>query len=990
MSRLRALHVPFIQGLDDRVESGVLPDGTFARLENGRFNKAGELVLRRGWRPVDMSRLDGAGDLIVRDLYSFGGSLVALDQNGQLASYSNPGTTQPWYLDGSGTGVVPPVRDVRKVGDVPAERFDATRASAALTNDAAYGCVAYGATSKAGSSPQIRMFRTATDETLLYQTNIAGIHKVVSFGDRFGLVVDTGSGSSNLVLYFADPTNATPTFGGAVTLVSGVTGDFDACTAAVATPAALYVAYTNGGACSFAAFNTTTGAQIGSTKTLRASGVRWVHLAANDDVVHAVMQLSTFDLELLTFDASSPYTTVAGPTSVLSGQDYVDRMFAVGCAPDAVSDNVIIAAQDADANTSTAADIDFAILPSNHAFEETGARRGAMLAGGVIVLPDGTAAVTCSRDNAVVVQQLSNTFTRPWLVVHGEGNDIYDAVGLAYPPYWPAVAPDGTTLVLGQNTERNPVVRLFRYAPSERRQGVAFAGRLYVTGGVMTSWGGMTGVDAGLLAPVFISATSANSTGTLTPSGVYKYRALLRWKDEGRAEFLGEVSQERSITLGASDDTVTMVLAVPPSRQRSLFLQSLPTLEIYRTEAGGELFYFVSATAVTTAADHVTVVDTAPDSTIIANERLYTEGEFGATSGRLDNVLARASAYITSTRDRLVAATADPEYQISQASIPGEPVAFTDPGVSGPIALVYFDQADENITGVAALDDDVIIGTRDSLFTFAATGGPNFSGQGEFPSPARLPSNVGFYDWRSIAEADEGLWFLGDSDKLFLLPRGQATPTWLGEAVQDRLGDGAVVGAGRDTVDHVLAWAVAAASPRLVLRDLAMKVWSTDGLPFTPQTLVSHDGGLWAAATNGVVWTSSAAATFGDGAAGATGYTLLVDTGDVQTFGLDGWGRTAAVGLRGTFQSAAAVTCSISYNSGLSYTSLGSFTVTGLAAGEAWQRQWYPATQRGGKFRLRFTMAPTVSTAEGCHLTGFSVFYVPRSGPGRFDSARRV
>lgn len=983
MSRLRVLHVPFVAGLDDRIEPGILPDGAFSRLENARFNRAGELALRRGWRPVDMSRVDGAGDLTVRDLYSFGGSLVALTSTGQMASYSNPGTAQPWYLDGSGTGPLAPARDIRRIGGMPEERFAMTRASAAITSDAVYGCTAFGATTKAGATPQIRIFRVDTDETLGYQTNIAGTQKVVNLGARFGLVVDNGS---ELVLYFADPAT-TGSFGSPVTLVAADVAFFDAATAVTATPAALYVAWNVGGAVSFAAFSTTTGAQIGSTKTLAASGRRGVQLASNDDIVHAVMQLTAgASLELLTFDAQSPYTTLAGPTALLAGQDYSDFRFSVGIN---AATSAVVAAQDADADTNTAADVDFTVVAADHSVATTGARGGCMLAGGVVVPTGAGPAITTSRDNAIVVQELSTTYTKPWLVAHGEAQDIYIGALFSQPPYAPAVAPDGTCIVLGMGPDSNPIPRLFRVAPAERRQGVAFAGRLYITGGVLSSWGGMTSVDAGLLAPVFISATPSNGAGTLTPSSVYRYRAILRWEDERQNDFQGEVSQETTVTLGASDDTVTLVITVPPSRQRSVFLQSTPTLELFRTEAGGELFYFVSATAVTTTVDTITVVDTTPDASIIDEARLYTEGEFGGTSGRLDNVLPRPSAYVAATRDRLVLAGVDPEYQVSQLAVPGEPVAFTDPGVSGPVALVYFDQADEDVTGVATLDDTIIVGTRDSLFVTQGAG-PNFAGAGEFPSPARLPSNVGFYDWRSIAEADEGLWFLGDADKLFLLPRGQGAPAWAGKSVQTRLSDGPVVGAGRDTVDQIVAWAVAAASARLVVRDHALKAWATDTLPFAPQTLVSHDGVLWSASSaDGVVWTQPLA-TWGDGAAGATAVVLAVDTGDVALFGLDGWGRSAGVGVRGTFQAAATIACLISYDQGLTYTSLGSHTITGLAAGEAFQRQWYPARQRGGKFRLRFTMTPTLTTTEGCRLTGFSLFYTTRPGPARLDSAKRL
>ena len=105
--------------------------------------------------------------------------------------------------------------------------------------------------------------------------------------------------------------------------------------------------------------------------------------------------------------------------------------------------------------------------------------------------------------------------------------------------------------------------------------------------------------------------------------------------------------------------------------------------------------------------------------------------------------------------------------------------------------------------------------------------------------------------------------------------------------------------------------------------------------------------------------------------------------------GLAGHGRVATVELLGTFQSAATILMEMSYDDGATWTSLGSHTVTGLSTGQAFQRQWHPARQRGGRFRLRATMTPSSTAAEGCRLTGLTVYLTERSGPSRLDSAKR-
>ncbi len=159
-------------------------------------------------------------------------------------------------------------------------------------------------------------------------------------------------------------------------------------------------------------------------------------------------------------------------------------------------------------------------------------------------------------------------------------------------------------------------------------------------------------------------------------------------------------------------------------------------------------------------------------------------------------------------------------------------------------------------------------------------------------------------------------------------------------------------------------WAVAGASPSVVIRDLTLGAWSGDSLPFTPTSFVGHAGHFWAVqATTGVVWEQSLTAYHG---------------------------RLASLEFEGIFRAAAALLCEVSYDQGLTWTGLGTHTVTGLTAGEVFQRQFYPARQRGGKFRVRFTMTPTVTTTEGCRLTGVSVFYTTRSGPSRLASGKRL
>jgi hypothetical protein len=990
MSRLRALTIPLVQGQNDAIAREILPDGALARLVNGRFNRAGEVALREGWRTVDMDSASGS-DPVVRDLYSYGGSLVALSQDAggsgvRLAACFDPTAAAPWYVS---LNRLSPATGVRPVGGMPELAVAARRVSQAITPDGSTGVLFQ--QSETQSLAQYRVFRYDTDETVAYATasNQDRPRKVVAGTNSNFVSID----SSGAALRYQSLNVDAGTLSTVATLVTDVVTAFDVATARETAPAAIHLAWIVGGNVFYGQFALSGGAQVGVTKTVYSGGdaVR-VALASDDVTVHVMYQYAVVALsfvgpvDLLSFSATSPFAGDVGPTALFGGDDVVEAKFDVAAVPGDGAGFCAVVGQEGIFATDD--NIFFSRLNAAHV--ETlpyGAppRSGSTLCSGLVVVGDQVA-YGYTRDSAVVYADQAQV----WFVLHGEGDDGGTG-GTQSPLYAPGQAPGGLVLVAGRSAEAQPVPRAFVVDPTLRRQGVSFNGDLYVAGGALARWVGVETADSGILAPVLISATPQTGSGFMTPLGVYKYRALLRWRDSRGATYEGEVSVEEEVTMGATDTRVALRYVVPPSLMRSTDILGPAMLEVYRTEAGpGELFYLTETIEVGFTTDIVTTTDLSSDATLLDERRLYTEGEFGATSGRLDNVIPRGADYVAATRDRLVGAAPALEYQVSQVTLASEPVGWTDPGVSGPVALVYFDQANEAITGVATLDDSIVIGTARQLYTTGGEG-PNFAGVGEFPSPARLPANVGFYDWRSLVETAEGLWFLGDVDKLHLLARGQAVPAWAGEAVQDSFSTGETVGAALQVTDHVAAWAVAgasAAASRLVVRDLPLQAWSTDTLPFVPVTLVSHDAEFWSADPDGTAWRQETG-VYGDGPSTPTAPALVVETGDVQVFGLAGQGRLAVIEWEGVFQAAASLLVEISYDQGVSWVSLGTATVTGLTSGTPFREQWYPARQRGGKFRVRCTMTPTSATTEGCRLTAVTIFHTVRGGPSRLPSGNR-
>jgi hypothetical protein len=1002
MSRLRPLHIPFAQGFSEEVDAKVLPDGVFRTLRNGRIDRVGSLRMRRGWRPVDMDVVsdDGiaiGGDYEALDLYSAGDSLVALvavdDARLAVQTLVEHAASRPWVRRRQTH--VPPVTDVRAVGQVPDLSTSVVAASAAVTSDGVWGATLVQSTTKT----VLRVYRLANDETLFYDdfasSTDSAVRKVVSLGSTFGIVRND---TTSLDLQIFNPAAASSGLGALVTLVTAVVTHFDVAVAPETTPGFLHLVYVVAGEVSYARFSTA-GVQSGSTKQVVASGAQAAYLATDDVTAHCVYQdLADDALHLLSFQATGSYTTLDGPTALNGTTGYGIARFAVGYTPTSAA--VWVAAE---GPTGFTVDM-IEVVESSHAITAIIEHGSTSLVGGWVTR-GAYAGFGFLRGATAGQFDLGYTDSAgPWFAASFNLGRVQSAGG----PWAPGQAPTGdvvsllprasdvtaaTSRAAGQIATTQALVRTWRvFDQTRRRPGVEFAGALYLTGGVLTQVlsGGLA--ENGMLKPVISAVVDSNGSGTIA-NGVYQYRAVVVWTDRGGRLHRSQVSDSVSNTTAGADDTVTVSVDIPKTLRRDPDLDIDPVVELYRTEAGpGELFYHVaSAVAAAAADDTIAVVDTSPDATIVDNKRLYTEGEFGSVSGALDVTLPNPSSFAAVLRDRLVLASSNAaEYQFSQIALPEEPVAFTQPGVSGPTAFAYQDAVEGGITALATLDQTVVLGTATRLFITEGGEGPNLAGVGEFPSPARLPSDVGVYDARSLVEDANGLWFLGTVDRLYVLPRGQSSPTAVDTAT-DQFAAGTLVGAGVDSDQDATCWAVADGTDSVLVARHAVtpNPWSIDDLPFTPRALVAHGGGLYAIDDVGAVWTN-VADVYGDGSAGATAVVLQVETGDVQVFGQGGHGRLAVVETLGEYQSDATVLLEVSYDMGLTWDAISTaFTVSGLAAGTAFQRRWTPARQRGGKFRLRITMTPSSTTAEGCRLTGLSLYYVPSGGPTRLVGAKR-
>lgn len=959
----------------------------------------------------------GPSTLIATDLYSAGDALVAKCRIStqthaqRLAYLVNANTSRPWRAP---TVVqLPAATNVRLCGTMPEATSNALGVSCAITYDGVFGCALIRTGAGAATNVICHVFELGSGDTVAYflvSTGATETWRVASLGATFALF---RLAAAALSFYVLTPTATNPAVVSApTTLIASAVTDFRAAVARETTPGAMHILTLEAGNALYRQF-TTAGVIVGGSKTV-ATGAEDIAIASDDTQVFALTQSSAGHIvSLLSFSATSPYTTAVGPTALFSSHAFTGARLGVSynttnlfCAAE---DQVTTAVSGAsttgrdtyiEVRTRAAHVLGYAPVHSQAQFTSNWVVKGECAAVGLYYTnaTPGTSSAVNVGPNGYVDSGDANS-SGPWWA-----DDYTLAGGSTAPLHEVGQGPLATALmshmVEAPGGVRRPVFRVMDVASTARRPGCELNDTLYVSGGSMVQFtpGPADGVENGMPGPVLRADSTDNVTGAMLP-GTYAYRAITTWVDSQHRTHRSAVSSEIRVTTTGALSRVLMTWAIPKTLRHDSTGFSPPRLDVFRTEAGaggpgtvGEVFRLVESAYLTAAQvdDLVSIEDRAADSTILTGEVLYTEGEAGAVSGALDITPATPHAYVAPLRDRLVVGTIDSGsgYQVSQITLPNEPVAFTQPAVSGTPALAYRDSVEGRVTAVAALDDTIVVATVDHIY-LSSGDGPNLAGQGEFSSPARLPTDVGIFDWRSLLENSEGLYFLGSAAQMYLLPRGGGSPTRV-QQPQTLWARGTVVGAGTDIQDDCSLWAIDTGSTGIAaVRDLSKQVWMRDGLPFRPIAFRAHQGVLYAIDTAGTVWQQSATA-FGDNGSVTV---LQVTTGDVLALsgGIGGFGRFGAIELLGEYRSDATLLVEASYDSGKTFVTLGgsAFTVSGLAVGEMWQRQWYPSQQRAGKVRLRVTMTPSAAAGEGSRLTGAALYMIQSTGPTRLGSTKR-
>lgn len=454
-------------------------------------------------------------------------------------------------------------------------------------------------------------------------------------------------------------------------------------------------------------------------------------------------------------------------------------------------------------------------------------------------------------------------------------------------------------------TASNVVSFQLEFSPSRPFPHERLGPGLIVGGSLLSLFDGRCLSELGFHYAPEIVSKSTSTVGGSVPDGTFLYKAIFEWADA-----LGQIHRSATsvavsqTTSGGGTSTNTVVVS-------NLCVTAKPSnvaIALFRTAAGGTVYYLVSRTANVTTAFTTTFTDTTSDTTLQGNEILYTSG------GVLDNYPGPATSVVAKSDDRLFAASAEDPSVVAYTKFftSGEGPAFTG------LMNLSIDFDGGPVTAIALMDDKTVIFKRDRFFVVVGSGPTDTGMQNGFSTPQRLPSDEGCVSAASVVLTPDGLLFQGPKG-INLLTRGLEVKD-LGAPV-DALVAGTLIRAATTLDSKQQVRFLTDTGLCLVLNTFTGE-WTT----FANHT--GFDACIWNrtyayinAATSRVLVEN---ATFADPSSTAIG--LTVTTGWIATAGLQGFERLYEVQVFGTYRSAHTLRVSLAFDGESTFSQVTTFT----------------------------------------------------------------
>lgn len=965
MADAKLIRIPLKYGRQDQISQRHAPFGVLAECQNLRVRKDGRLGVRNGYSALGTGSTQGT--LVAYDLLEYQGRLCALgsDQGDGFPTDIHELVSQATTWRGSDPTAditLSPFTNPREVGGISQIGDGVEYVQSAAGN----GLVAMVWRPSASGSAFVLICRQDNGQIIYTEKVDASANssaQVAFAGGTFYVQLAKTNGDVTIKQFTPGTSTVFTAF---ATHVSGGVTAAASDLVAVTTPTTARVlsVFAKSTGFSIKVFDSA-GSQVGAT----ASGATvFIQVMGECDQGQGTINLfsvsGTVTSEIRTFTLSTGALAL-GPTAVSSGASgSMMRLPAIGAFAQAIvtavntgTNVVLVYNNQATHAVITNASIGRMFCRSRLVNAQSGTLHRSVAFSGVVApaIPTVTDPVSGS------------TTATNCLVYHSLGASVITAtrdLGQAVDPAVPAavgtnpipsaglnvnLTKDATTgrlcwgalranqLALGGTLVAQPVLTLVDLQSRARRQCVQYGGLMYLTGAVVQAYDGTFITEVGFNEiPGIYQTNQFALSGALIAGATYTY--VQHW-EYTRAD--GSLEQSApsapvTITTGAGINTVTVQVSTPHS------VRCAKGDALY----GGSVVSVLSRTVWDAATgtqgsdlrrckvlqipggqngQPITHTDDQSDTGLAKQAVIYTQGERGELSGPLANDAPRGCSFMAVDAARMIlGGLAQPNRtQVSKESFLTEPFTFSE-------FSTFQSRVSRPIVAVATLDGAKVEFTTEEIY-LQGRGGPDDQGGSPLDSPTETPTASGAKDWRAMIRYHDGLFYQAQNARIYRIPRGAGAPEDSAREIHDLLVAFPVITATtRHKADDALMFAcnnTGLTSARLAILDLPNNVWTTDLPPLTASSgieAIVNFLDTMAYVSGGNVFQQSNS-SFAD----STGFIpVLLRTKPIYPFGIEGKGLISGVLLGGEYLGDTTWNVRVSFDDGLTFTTLTSFAIT--------------------------------------------------------------
>jgi len=340
------------------------------------------------------------------------------------------------------------------------------------------------------------------------------------------------------------------------------------------------------------------------------------------------------------------------------------------------------------------------------------------------------------------------------------------------------------------------------FTDPDKFNSVTYANNLLFVGGILQSYDGVSVVEQNFhIFPEGITFSIVHGAGALS-AGQYQYQFIYCWTDKFGQIQQSDVSPTLTVTTSVDD---AVILSIPTLR---LTAKSGVVVKIYRTQVNETTFQEVTDELApllnNTAVDTINFTDAEADINIAANQTIYTTG------GVLNNSAPPSCSLISLYQDRVMLSGLEDsntiwfsKNRVDNSNFNTIPCEFSDQltisvspasgnGQSGPI------------TTIATMSGNLIIFKESAIYLLSGDGPNDEGGGNSFPDPQLITQSVGCTNPNSVILTDQGLFFQSPNKGMWLLNLSLGPPEYIGAGVDDIARSYTVTGNILDPNDNII------------------------------------------------------------------------------------------------------------------------------------------------------------------------------------------